>query len=295
MWCDSMCKYHAEHNPVFKKNGYNIYECRNCHTQFCELEEDESTYLAKVYSDAYFTEGKDGYPDYLEEKKILIKHGLWYSQILKKYSVSGKMLDVGAAAGFLMQGFKQNGWECTGLEPNKRMVEYGIDNLGLHMVNGDIEHYATNEKYDLVSLVQVIGHFYDLNIALENISGFLKQNGLLLVESWDRSSIAAKIWGKKWHEYSPPSVINYYTQKSLHQILKRHGFNLLKTGKPKKEISLKHALSLMSKEYQIFGLLKKWANKILKQKDLFLIYPPIDLFYAIYQKASKRNNSFSCT
>lgn len=284
MGCDSRCKYNEECNFVFEKNGYKIFECKDCHAQFCELDIDEDTYLKKVYSDAYFTDGKDGYPDYLQEKNILIQHGRWYAHIIEKFISPGVMLDVGAAAGFLMQGFREHGWTCTGLEPNLHMTQYGKQNLGLHMVQGDIEHYKVPEKYDLVSMIQVIGHIFDLNQALHNISNLINQNGILLIESWDRGSAAAKFWGRKWHEYSPPSVINYYTKKSLNSILERHGFKPLKIGRPQKQISLKHALSLASKEYKLFNSIKKLTDKVLKKKDIFLIYPPVDLFYAIYQK-----------
>jgi SAM-dependent methyltransferase len=290
MGCDSRCKYSEECNFVFEKNGYKIFECRDCHAQFCELNETEAAYLEKVYSDAYFTEGKDGYPDYLEEKDILINHGRWYANMMKRYISPGAMLDVGAAAGFLMQGFRENGWNCIGLEPNLHMTEYGRQKLGLHMVQGDIEHFKVSDKYDLILMVQVIGHIFDLNQALHNTSQLINQDGILLVESWDRGSAAAKFWGRKWHEYSPPSVINYYTKKSLHKIMERHGFRLLKTGRPKKQISLKHALSLASKEYKIFSSLKTLTDKIFKKKDIYLIYPPVDLFYAIYQKQSSVNN-----
>lgn len=287
MECDLNCRYKDQCNFVFEKNGYKIYECSSSHIQFCELSDDEDTYLKKVYSDAYFTEGKDGYTNYLEEKDILVNHGRWYAHIIEKYTLPGKMLDIGAAAGFIMQGFKESGWECTGLEPNLHMTEYGRENLGLNVIRGDIEHYSSDSTFDLVSMIQVIGHFYDLNQALNNIYNHIKPNGYLLLESWDRGSLIAKVLGKKWHEYSPPSVINYYTKSSLNNILKKHGFRLLKYGRPKKQISLKHALSLISKEYSFFNVVKKATDKMFRNRNLFLNYPPIDLFYAIYQKPSR--------
>jgi SAM-dependent methyltransferase len=291
MECDLNCRYHGLCNFVFEKNGYKIYECKSNRLQFCELSDDEETYLKKVYSDAYFTEGKDGYTNYLEEKDILVRHGRWYAHKLEKYISSGKMLDIGAAAGFIMQGFKDSGWVCTGLEPNQNMTQYANSNLDLNVIQGDIEHYSSKETFDLVSMIQVVGHFYDLNQALQNIYNHIKPNGYLLVESWDRGSIIAKILGKKWHEYSPPSVINYYTKNSLNTILKKHGFRLLKYGRPKKQISLKHALSLISKEYSFFNIIKKTTDIVLKKRNLFLNYPPVDLFYAIYQKPSRINNN----
>jgi SAM-dependent methyltransferase len=284
MGCDARCKYNDECDFVFRKNGFDIYECRDCHTQFCGLDTDEESYLAKNYSDAYFFEGGAGYPDYLEEKDILIKHGDYYANILKKIISPGRMLDVGAAAGFLMSGFQQNGWQCTGIEPNKHMAEFGKHKLKLSLKTGDIEHFESNDKFDLISMIQVIGHIFNLDMALNNVSSLLKDNGLLLIECWDRGSLASKLWGRKWHEYSPPSVINWYTKKSLRQIMERHGYKLLTTGRPKKQISLEHALSLVSNEIKLFRQIKTIVNKVAKSKDIYFTYPPFDLFYAIYRK-----------
>jgi SAM-dependent methyltransferase len=291
MDCDSIFKYNEECSFVFEKNGYKIFECKENHLQFCELTDNEDTYLKKVYSDAYFTEGKDGYTNYLEEEDILVDHGRWYAHIIEKYMPPGKMLDIGAAAGFIMQGFKESGWKCTGLEPNLHMTEYGKKYLGLNMILGNIEHFNSNETFDLISMIQVLGHFYDLDQALYNTYKHLHPNGYLLLESWDRGSIIAKLLGKKWHEYSPPSAINYYTKESLNCILKKHGFRLIKSGRPRKQISLKHALSLISKEYNFFNPIKKLTDKLIKKRKMFLIYPPIDLFYAIYQKQRKIKNN----
>jgi SAM-dependent methyltransferase len=241
-------------------------------------------HLKNVYSDSYFNNGEEGYPDYFKEREILVEHGSWYAHIINKFMKPGKMFDVGAAAGFIMLGFQQNGWECAGLEPNQNMVDFGRNTLKLNLKCGFIESYSSDEKYDLVTLIQVIGHFFNVELALENISNILKNDGLLLVECWDQGSLAARILGKNWHEYSPPSVINWFTKNNLTQKLKEFGFGLIKIGRPKKQISCQHAMSLIIYKYRFLRALCAPINKSLKGKDFFITYPPIDIFYAIYKK-----------
>ncbi len=251
-------------------------------------------HLSQVYSDSYFTDGKDGYPDYLLEQEILIEHGYWYSKIISKYSPPGRMLDVGAAAGFIMLGFKNSGWECTGLEPNQHMVDYGRDQLRLDMKCGYIENINTDEQYDLVSLIQVIGHVFNLDLALQNISKIIKNKGLLLVECWDRGSLAARFQGRKWQEYSPPSVINWFTKKCLNQKINQYGFKLIRQGRPKKRISFKHAISILTNKFPVFKFLCRFLKIILGNKDFFITYPPIDIFYSIYKKEHPENEQKNC-
>lgn len=269
---------------IFFKNDYAIYDCTYCQHRYSIIDQEKGDHLNTVYSDTYFLDGKDGYPNYLNEKKILIKHGEFYARKLAKIMQPGKMLDVGAAAGFIMKGFQHNGWDCSGIEPNKSMVEYGKSKLHLNIVQGGFENYSTTDTYDLITVIQVIGHFYNLNKALQNISDLTKTGGFVLIECWDRKSLAAKLFGKNWHEYSPPSVIHWFTKKTLTKNMEAYGFELVKFGRPLKKISMKHGFSLMAGKFKFLSKTAAFVNNLLGDKDIFLIYPPFDVFYAIYQK-----------
>ena len=259
-------------------------ECTHCGHQYCEIKDAEN-HLEKVYGDDYFFEGKHGYPNYLNQKDILLGYGRKYAKILSKYTRQGKLLDVGSAAGFILKGFKIAGWECYGLEPNDTMADYGRKELGVNISTGGLENFRTDEKFDVVSMIQVIGHFTDLDKAIQNISKLLNPNGLVLVESWDRSSLIARIMGKNWHEYSPPSVVNWFNDKTLAQLFNYYGFELLAKGKPSKRISIKHGLSLFDASTPSFFLKKKMLNffgKTIGKYDL--PYPPFDVKWYIFKK-----------
>jgi 2-polyprenyl-3-methyl-5-hydroxy-6-metoxy-1,4-benzoquinol methylase len=63
-------------------------------------------------------------------------------------------------------------------------------------------------RFDLINMIQVIEHVYDLDKALQNVARLLKEDGLVLVESWNMKSIVARMMGKRWPEYNPPSVVH---------------------------------------------------------------------------------------
>ncbi len=269
---------------LFSKNGYPIMDCKNCARRFAVIK-DEKAHLSEVYSDDYFFAGKEGYPNYLEERNILIHEGIHYAELIGKYSKPGRMLDVGCAAGFILQGFESMGWKGTGLDPNETMAKYGRNELNLDIQTGSLENFNTENKFDLISMIQVIGHLYDIDKAMENIINLTNHNGLVLVESWDMNSLVARILGRRWHEYSPPSVINWFSNKSLTTLFNKHGFELIDTGFPAKRINLKHALSLLEKDspkaiykMKLFNFLIKIAGKIV------INYPPFDLKWYIFRK-----------
>jgi SAM-dependent methyltransferase len=269
---------------LFEKNGYQIMDCIRCNRRFAVIRHPD-THLSLVYSDEYFFEGKDGYPNYLAEKDILFKSGIRYANIINKFTRPGKVLDVGCAAGFILKGFESKGWEAFGIEPNKTMANYGKNELHLNIQTGSIETYNTANTFDLITLIQVIGHLYDIDASLRNISRLTNQNGLVLVESWNMNSIIARIFGKKWHEYSPPSVINWFSNKSLINLFKENGFEKVDSGFPVKKIVLKHAFSLIEKDRPKNNLIKYLFNYLISTMgNMVIYYPPVDVKWYLFRK-----------
>jgi SAM-dependent methyltransferase len=283
--CSNILKCDYERRKVLNIDGFNIIECNQCNHRYTPPTTNLSVHVRKIYKDDYFFGGGAGYPNYFKNKDVLINHGKRYAKIIKKYRNPGHILDIGAACGFILKGFELEGWTGTGIDPNERMVKYGREQLNLNLLNTPLEKLDINNQFDLISLIQVISHFYDLDRSLEVINRQLKNEGLLLIETWDRESWLAKVLGKKWHQYSPPSVLHWFSRKTLINILGQHGFEPIKFGKPTKKISLQHGISLL-KSKNPNGAFKFLLEKLEQSKisNMKIVYPPVDVFWAIFMK-----------
>jgi len=276
--CNSQSKF------AFKSKGFNILDCQSCSHRFAEIEADNK-HVDNVYNDSYFNGGGGGYSDYLVESELLQKRGQMYSKKIAKFQNNkGRILDVGAAAGFVLKGYVDDGWSGIGLEPNNSIAKVGTEKLGLDIRQNALETFKTEEKFDLISMIQVVAHFYDQRASFENASNLLKENGLLLIETWNRDSISAKMFGKNWHEYSPPSVLQWFSLSGLTDFLKEFGFVKIGDGRPSKKISGKHAKSLLKHTIGNNFLLNLIPEKI------NFPYPSEDLFWALYRKKSTNND-----
>ncbi len=270
---------------LFNKNDNTIRNCLTCNHWYVIPKLDFKSHIDFNYDDSYFFNGKAGYPNYLNEKDIIIDHGIKYAGIVKKIKNPGKMLDVGCASGFLLKGFTNQGWSGKGIDPNDQMVLYGRKELGLDVEKSTLEEYETDDKYDLITLIQVIGHFYNLDKSIAKLSRILAKDGIILIECWDRESFIARILGRHWHEYSPPSVLHWFSKKTLKNIFLQYGFIPVISGRPNKKISLIHAFSLVEEKTTlsfIKKLLRRIGNSNLGKRNL--IYPPLDLFWIIFKK-----------
>ncbi|NJM56278.1 MAG: class I SAM-dependent methyltransferase [Synechococcales cyanobacterium RU_4_20] len=272
---------------LFRKYDYAIQGCTVCTHRFMP-HPPEPEHVTQVYDDRYFCGGEAGYPDYLAEAKLLRRHGRRYGRMLQHRGIRpGTLLDVGAAAGFVLQGFEEMGWRGQGIEPNDRMAEYGRSQLQLPIQTGPLESLEPHAQFDLVTMIQVVAHFYDLRRAFQIASDATKPGGHWLIETWNRNSLTARLLGPGWHEYSPPSVLHWFAPQDLALLAQQFGFEGIARGRPIKRISGAHAKSLL--RYKL--LESPWGKlpaKLLNwvPDGLEIPYPAEDLFWALYRKKS---------
>lgn len=266
-----------ETNEAFEAKGFPVLDCSHCGHRFAAIDANEE-HANENYSDEYFNGGGAGYADYASESALLRKRGSMYADLIAPYCQPSEMLDVGAAAGYILQGFRDRGWLGRGLEPNKSIAEIGRTELGVEIEHGTLESFETESRYDLISMIQVVAHFYDPKLSFDKARDLLKSGGHLLIETWDRGSLSARTFGKHWHEYSPPTVLHWYSKEWLRQYLEENGFEYVAGGRPSKRISGGHVRSLLKYRLGDISLLRLIPERI------EFPYPSEDLFWALFRK-----------
>lgn len=266
------------------RRGYWIRGCPHCGHRFAEFAPPPA-HASRVYGDAYFFGGGAGYDDYLSHADLLMQRGRRYAGLMSRHVPAGSVLDVGAAAGFLLKGFVDCGWNGTGIEPNPAMCRFAREQLGLDVRCGTLERAALRERYDLVLMVQVAAHFADVRRALSNAAELTRPGGYWLIETWNPASWTARLFGRYWHEYNPPSVLHWFTPETLARWGRRLGFLPVACGRPVKWLRSGHAKSLLRHQ-----LGTTWLGRVLAlgtgliPDRLKLPYPGDDLYWMLLQK-----------
>ena len=208
---------------IFAKGSYWIRRCDGCGHRFAEIEAGPP-HVAEVYQDEYFFGGGAGYRDYLAEGTLLRERGQHYARLVRPYAARGTVLDVGAAAGFLLKGFEDCGWKGRGIEPNARMAAHARSTLGVAVDVGTLEGLDEASRYDLITMIQVVPHLFDVRGALAAAAKATNEGGFWLIETWNRESLTARLFGQHWHEYSPPSVLHWFSRVGLARLAGEFGF-----------------------------------------------------------------------
>lgn len=274
--------------PWLTVQGFAFQRCVRCSYIFVPLNRSME-HVQSVYGDRYFTHGGAGYPDYVAEGRLLREHAGRYAALVSRYAKPGVLLDVGAAAGFLLREFIDRGWSGTGLDPNASMAAYATARLGVQVKVGTLEDSEFNQtqNVDLVTMIQVIMHLYDVRRGLESATRRIRPGGYLLIETPNAASLTARLLGKYWQEYSPPSVLRIFTPDNLRQLLSGYGFVPVASGRPRKVVSGAHARSFLKyKAGEWTGFPRRMLTLISQiiPPGLRFRYHAEDLFWALYRK-----------
>lgn len=204
-------------------------------------------HLSTVYGDDYFSGGGAGYPDYLAEGPMLRTRGRRYGELLARHHNPGHLVDLGAAAGFVLAGLGDTGWTGSGIEPNETMATHGRRTLGLDISVGTSDTVVIEpQSLEAVTAIQVMAHVPDPRATVAWMHQCLRPGGVVLIETWDRASRTARVLGHRWHEYSPPSVLHWFTKDSLAGLCEAEGLVPIATGRLTKWLDTHHGASLLA-------------------------------------------------
>lgn len=151
-------------------------------------------------------------------------------RFLSKYKSSGKLLDIGAGSGIMVEAALEKGYEAEGVEPS-RWLQQNAKNMDLPVHQGVFPHPATPGPYDVITFVDVIEHVTHPGELLTDIRAAMKDDGILVLVTPDVSSLAARFFGFKWWHYRI-AHIGYFNRKNLRFLLEKSGFDLIKMTRP---------------------------------------------------------------
>jgi 2-polyprenyl-3-methyl-5-hydroxy-6-metoxy-1,4-benzoquinol methylase len=176
-----------------------------------------------------------GYEDSRKERKLQEKRLVKY---LGKYKKSGKLLDIGAGSGIMVEAALEAGYDATGIEPSK-WLQQQAQKHNLPVLQGVFPHPEARGPYDVIAFVDVIEHVTNPGEILAQIYHALDQDGILILVTPDVSSLAARFLKFKWWHFRI-AHIGYFNQKNLVQLLNRNGFEVIRLSRPSWYFTLKY-------------------------------------------------------
>ena len=212
----------------------DIFICNSCGVQF----------LNPQYTDEHLDDYYSEYTGTIEDKWIeplTYGHG-YYMSIIERYHKPGDMLDFGSGNGILAKVGQDRGWVVEGYDVDCESTQRISKQMNVPIYCGEfISEPWKKEKYDLITMHQVIEHLKDPIELLNKLTGKLKDDGVIFIAAPNIKSFSAGLkfflerigFRKKkiGKYYDADHHIFYYTPKVMENFLSKMGFEILyKTG-----------------------------------------------------------------
>ena len=227
--------------PAFRRSALSFERCRSCGTVFDPTPPTEAELSALYEGKAYFVKeaGSEGGPapvgaadlwgypaDYLADRRFVEAKFDEVLRHLERYVPVGRLLDVGAGPGFLVSAASARGWDAVGLDLNEWAAEHARDEVGVDVRVGRLdEHAFAGERFDAVTMMDVVEHVADPDALLANAARLVRPGGVLVLLTPDAGAPVSRILGGRWPEVRRPGEhVVLYSRRGLTDALRRHGF-----------------------------------------------------------------------
>ena len=231
---------------ILEKNGFRYNICQMCGTGSLDPLPDTEE-LTKLYDRGYFKgEVTGGYADYEKDERLHLYNSRLRLNRIEAAVKKGTIADIGCATGYFMKEARARGWEVIGVDLSEWARTKVQQRFGFEVLQ-NISALAEKRKFsfDVVCLSQVLEHDPHPEKMLNSAFECLKPGGLLFIETWDSRSLVARIFGSRWQQVSPPTVLYLFSKKSLDILLMRCGFHNIRYEKALKFVSLNFVIRLL--------------------------------------------------
>jgi len=249
---------------------WDLWKCLDCSHIFA------NPYPGQDFIHSLYSTSED--PLYEEEAQGRGKNFSGILSNLEKYlPKKGKIFDVGAATGILLDLAKNRGWIPSGMEASHWCVRIAKEKYNIHLREGDFFAAEIRRNfYTAVTMVDFIEHIPHPFEALSKAFKILLPGGMLCLVTPDIESVAARVAGNKWWHFRPAHLA-YFSRGSISFLLQRAGFRIVKVKKYAWTFSAHYLLSrlplfrFLIKNPSLSSFWKKIPIK-LALKDSFEIY-----------------------
>lgn len=136
-----------------------------------------------------------------------------------------RVLDVGCGAGFFLRVCKHLGATVKGVEPSPHGAKFARSH-GLDVFHGTVDQFETNERFDVITVNQVLEHVPDPVATLSRIKGLLAPGGSIIVTVPNAACTWAKKLGWKWDGADLPYHLMQFTPQSVERSAERAGLQV---------------------------------------------------------------------
>ncbi len=232
------CFADTGHSPYLTVSDHAYVACNSCGAVRLHPFPSAAE-AAKLYGNDYFTAAAHGgYLNYAADEPIHRRNGRARLRKLGPPEVPASVLvDVGCAWGFTLLEAKAAGWSPMGVDLNAD-ARTAVEAQGFCAAPTIAELGLQPGSVHAITFFQVLEHLPDPVSALSEAAALLVPGGRLLIETWDRRSLIARVMKARWQQATPPSVLWLFDETDVRRMCATADLELQRWQKSAKWVSV---------------------------------------------------------
>lgn len=229
--------------------------------------------IKSVYDENYFSNPKMtcknvqeiyGYYDYIGER---INKQYAYKNICQKIQLymkerPVKLLDFGCGLGHFLDSAYDFGYSIQGVEFNKYAINYIRKRYTYRIIPYE-DFIKMDEKFDVVTLFDVIEHLQDPFETLNRFSTLINNDGLIIISTMDSHSYISRLLGLRLEDFRRiREHIYFFSRKNLTILLEKLGFEILEVASQGHTFEMRHLCERIKNSLPLVGNILAFILKI---------------------------------
>jgi SAM-dependent methyltransferase len=214
----------AETEPT-EQFGGGLRRCRGCGLLFAP-ERDSASVHDLYRGDEYFEQ----YPGGMVEEdaaRVRAIEARTRVRMVRRFVTAGRLLELGAAAGYFLAEARAAGFDVVGIEPTDNAAVAAREHFGLEVLHGFAEEVELPAAtFDAVCAWHVLEHISEPLPTIERVREWLAPGGHLFLEVPNIASVQARRRGAGWSMLFPEHHVAHYSPTSLRALLERAGMDV---------------------------------------------------------------------
>ncbi len=223
----------------YRDKKYDIVRCRKCGFMFLSPQPGKDVLNSIYNADDYFKDyyaTRAGLKNYIEGMSDFEGSDKTALSLILKIKKTGRLLDIGCAAGRFLNNARQVGFEVCGVEPNQKLADYAKKVYGLSVECATLDNaHLAKDSFDVIHAGDVLEHLPGLKENIDLIKSLLKRGGILFINqsfSYNKSffNLCLKInmlFKKNRYSRNPPTHLWEFNPRTMKRFLRNNGFNII--------------------------------------------------------------------
>jgi 2-polyprenyl-3-methyl-5-hydroxy-6-metoxy-1,4-benzoquinol methylase len=180
----------------------------------------------------------------------------------------GRLLDVGASAGFFVEQALDAGFDAYGVELSNEAVSSASPRVRERLTVGDVNALALEgtTPFDVVTAFDLIEHVFDPVRFLQEIRRVARPGALLVITTPDVGHVLRYILRGRWPMFQPMQHTVLFSRRGLRLALTRAGFRDIEIGPATKTLTADYLAGQVDMYLPLAVKLYRAAAKAIPEK-----------------------------